>query len=88
MSLESVVDDSNTNVVSSRKPEANPRGEIANASVRTMQNRHAALLTIISTKKADKQVKHDDLTRHFNTAISKDMPLLTQVCAPDVSAPS
>jgi hypothetical protein len=53
-----------------------------------MQDRHAALVAMISTKKADKQEKRDDLIRHFNTAISKDLLLLTQVCAPDVSAPS
>jgi hypothetical protein len=88
MSLESVVDEGNTNVVSSRKPEVNPRVGSANASVRTMQDRHAALVAMISTKMADKQEKRDDLTRHFITAISKDMPLLTQVCAPDFSAPS
>jgi hypothetical protein len=88
MSLEGVVDEGNTNVVSSRKPEANPRVGSANASVRTMQDRHAALVAMISTKMADKQEKRDDLTRHFITAISKDMPLLTQVCAPDFCAPS
>jgi hypothetical protein len=62
MSLESVVDEGNTNVVSSRKPEANPRVGSANASVRTMQDRHAALVAMISTKMADKQMKRDDLT--------------------------
>jgi hypothetical protein len=61
MSLESVVDEGNTNVVSSRKPETHPRVGSAHASVRTMQDRHAALVAMISSKKADKQEKREAL---------------------------
>jgi anti-sigma factor RsiW len=61
MSLESVVDEGNTNVVSSRKPETNPRVRSAHASFQTMQDRHAALVAMISSKKADKQEKREAL---------------------------
>lgn len=64
----------------SRKPEAHPRVGSAHASVRTLQDRHAALQAMISTRNAGKQEKRDDMVRHFHIALSRDMPLLTQVC--------
>lgn len=93
-SLERILDEESCDAVlgkgngkggsASRKPEGHPRVGSAHASVRTLQDRHAALQAMISTRNAGKQEKRDDMVRHFHIALSRDMPLLTQVCVAPV----